>query len=185
MITIDQIKDKFKGATIIGIGKAQKNSEGKYVSCKEDEDLVLVSQKLNRVTIVDHDKWYCLYYLMEKPDTNDVYLISLTYGKILKGVDFEYYPNTVIEFCKENNIIIDEVSYIAICKSFIEYSNYDNDIIKKKMPKKCNVGYYIASDMNSICKAYHVHGFYDNSYCYAIYNKEDIINNEIFVPCDY
>lgn len=168
MITVEQIKDKFKGATIVGITEAKKNSEGKYMSHRNDEEITLVCQKLNRLTIEDYDKWYSLYYLMKEPNTEDVYLISLTHGTILDGTDHEYYPNTVIEFCKENSIIIDETSYIAICKSFIEYVNYDYHITSKKMPHKLHVVQYTETDWNAICKAYHVHSIYDSAYKYAL-----------------
>lgn len=168
MITIDQIKDKFKGALIVGITEAKKNSEGKYMSHRNDEEITLVCQKLDRLTVEDYDKWYSLYYLMKEPSTNDVYLISLTHGTILDGIDHEYYPNTVIEFCKENNIIIDEASYIAICRSFMEYTNYDYHTINKQMPHKLHVLQYTETDCNAVCKTYYVSSIYDSAYLYAL-----------------
>ena len=120
-MNIEQVREKFKGAIVYRYEKAQKNLDGKYMSHRNNEDIPLVCQELNVLTVEDYDKWYGLYYLMEDPDTKEVMLVTLCHGDILEGIDHEYYPDSVIRFCVVNNIAVDAVSLVCISTSLLFY----------------------------------------------------------------
>ena len=162
-MNIKQVREKFKGAYVSRYEKAQKNIDDKYMSHRNDEDIALVRQELNVLTVEDYNKWYGLYYLMEDPDTKEIMLVTLAWGDILEGIDHEFYPDTVVNFCKENNIKIDMVSYICICKSLFIY---DKKILEYQLPNINDLyGVISASDSNSY--AFNVYSEYDNPYGYA------------------
>lgn len=120
-MNIEQIREKFKGAYVAKYEKANKNEFGNYMSDRNDEDIPLVCQELNTLTVEDYDKWYGLYYLMKDPDSDETMLVTLAWGDILEGIDNEFYPDAVIKFCLENHIIIDPISLICITKSLLLY----------------------------------------------------------------
>ena len=120
-MNIEQIKEKFKGAYIVSYEVAQKNEFDQYMSHRNDEDIPLVCQELNVLTVEDYDKWYGLYYLMKDPDTREIMLVTLAWGDILVGIDNEFYPDSVIKFCLENNLTIDPISLMCITKSLLLY----------------------------------------------------------------
>lgn len=121
-MNIEQVREKFKGAYVAKYEKAVQNSCGLYLSDRHDENIPLVCQELNVLTVEDYDKWYGLYYLMEDPDTKEIMLVKLCHGDILEGIDHEYYPDAVIRFCLENNLMIDTISFLCINKSLLLYN---------------------------------------------------------------
>ena len=157
-MTIEQVREKFKGAYVSSYEIAQKGPDGKYLSHRNDEYKPLVCQELNVLTVEDYDKWYGLYYLMEDPDTKEIMLVTLAWGDILEGIDHEFYPDAVIRFCIANNIVLDAVSLECICKSLMFYREdlYDNHLppIMDMYHTKTLVLY------ESISRTFYVHGKY-------------------------
>lgn len=170
-MNIEQIREKFKGAYVSSYEKAQKNYNDEYLSHRNDENVSLVRQELNILTVEDYDKWYGLYYLMEDPDTKEVMLVTLALGDILEGIDHEFYPNAVVKFCIENDIKIDITSYICICKSLFQY---DENILDMCLPHMNDL-YKVISTSDSNSFTFNVYGKYDNPYGYA---KGVYINEE-------
>lgn len=120
-MNIEQIREKFKGAYVAKYEKAVKNSCDMYLSDRHDENIPLVCQELNVLTVEDYDKWYGLYYLMEDPDTKEIMLVKLCHGDIIEGIDHEYYPDSIIKFCVANNIAVDAVSLSCVSTSLLFY----------------------------------------------------------------
>lgn len=171
-MNIEQIREKFKGAYVASYEKAQKRAfDDKYMSDRHNEDISLVCQELNVLTVEDYDKWYGLYYLMEDPDTKEVMLVQLCWGDILEGIDHEFYPSAVVEFCKQNKLYLDSVSYICICKSLLEYDcgEFYHDVL----PKLIDLSPVIKSVNGSISNTFHVYGKYDSflGYTSTVQNK--------------
>lgn len=135
-MTIEQVREKFKGAYVSSYEIAQKGPDGKYLSDRNDEDIPLVCQELDVLTVEDYYKWYGLYYLMEDPVTKEIMLVTLAWGDILEGIDHEFYPDAVIKFCLENNLIIDPISFLCINKSLLLY---DEDILKNHLAYLVNI----------------------------------------------
>ena len=163
-MTIEQVREKFKGAYIFSYEKAQKNIYGEYMSHRNDENMPLVCQELNVLTVEDYDKWYGLYYLMKDPDTKEIMLVTLAWGDILEGIDHEFYPNAVIKFCSENNIKIDKNSYICICKSLCAY---DNNKLETHLPNILDLDKVIKVNNKSNSHTFYVYGKHDNILGYA------------------
>jgi len=163
-MNIEQIREKFKGAYVSSYEKAQKNYDGEYLSHRNDDDMILVCQELNVLTVEDYDKWYGLYYLMEDPDTKEVMLVTLAWGDILEGIDHEFYPDAVIDFCLANDIKIDFVSFLCINKSLLVYDEkclIDHLATKEKALK------VLALIRETTSYEYYVCGKYD-SYGYLL-----------------
>lgn len=162
-MNIEQIREKFKGAYVSKYEKAKKNQFGEYMSDRNDEDVVLVNQELNIITVEDYCKWYGLYYLMEDPDTKEIMLVTFCHGDILEGIDHEYYPDALIKFCIKNNLKIDGASYLCICKSLLLYNK---EILDDHLPtiKELTDAYFKFSK-KSISKEFMV-CMYDNPYSY-------------------
>lgn len=167
-MNIEQIREKFKGAYVASYDKAQKNQFGKYMSHRNNEDITLVCQELNALTVEDYCKWYRLYYLMEDPDTKEIMLISLTWdaGKdaILEGFNHDYYPDSVIEFCEVNNIKIDATSYLCICKMLLD--DHEDELLDKHLPWERSLYKVFQYNNNSKSETFHVCK-YDNPFGYA------------------
>ena len=163
-MNIEQVREKFKGAYVVSYEKAQKNDYGKYLSDRNDEYKPLVCQELNVLTVEDYDKWYGLYYLMEDPDTKEVMLVTLAWGDILEGIDNEFYPDSVIKFCKENDLILDGASFICINKSLL---GYDEECFKNHMVDGIS---FMTSKMalliDSVSRTFYVDGRYDKASSY-------------------
>lgn len=159
-MNIEQIREKFKGAYVSSYEIAQKSTfeNNKYMSDRNDESIVLVCQELNILTVEDYDKWYGLYYLMEDPDTKEVMLVTLCWGDILEGVDHEFYPNAIINFCVENDLKVDATSYICICKSLLQY---DEDKFLNHLPYYKDTNGIIKVINQSISNAFNVNVKYD------------------------
>jgi len=155
MITVETIKDNFKGALITSVKPARKNSYGKYMSHRNDEEIILVSQKTHVLQVEDYSKWYNLYYLMPgNISTKELYLVSLTFGDIIDGIDHCYYPNSVIEFCCKNNLLIDGISYMAICKMLYEYMDFGD--IKEYLPNSVDLYRTLQWDYNAKCNTFYL-----------------------------
>lgn len=163
-MNIEQIREKFKGAYVSSYEKAKKNYDGEYLSHRNDDDMILVCQELNVLTVEDYDKWYGLYYLMEDPDTKEIMLVTLAWGDILEGIDHEFYPDAVIDFCLANDIKIDFVSFLCINKSLLVYDEkclIDHLATKEKALK------VLALIRETTSYEYYVCGKYD-SYGYLL-----------------
>jgi hypothetical protein len=165
-MNIEQVRERFKGAYVASYEKAQKREfDGKYMSDRNDEDVPLVCQELNVLTVEDYDKWYGLYYLMEDPDTKEVMLVKLCWGDILEGIDHEFYPSAVVEFCKQNEIYLDSASYICICKSLLEYDS--GELSHDVLPKSADLESVIKMIDKSISNTFYVNGKYDSFVCFT------------------
>jgi hypothetical protein len=165
-MNIEQIREKFKGAYVSSYEKAQKRKfDGKYMSDRNDEDIPLVCQELNVLTVEDYDKWYGLYYLMKDPDTNEVMLVKLCWGDTLEGIDHEFYPSSVIEFCIESQIYVDAASYICICKSLLEYDC--GELTHDCLPRAVDLQSVIKIINESISNTFYVNGKYDSFVGYS------------------
>ena len=167
-MNIEQIREKFKGAYVSSYEKAQKReSDGKYLSDRHNEDIPLVCQELNILTVEDYDKWYGLYYLMEDPNTKEIMLVTLAWGDILEGIDHEFYPDSIIKFCMKNDLKIDKASFLCINKSLLAYDNYNDDILKNHLAMFEDIGKVIIDISNSISHAFNVSGKYDSYIDYS------------------
>lgn len=142
------------------------------MSDRLDDDIPLVSQELNALTVEDYDKWYGLYYLMEDPDTKEIMLATLYHGDILEGIDHEYYPDAVIDFCKENNLKIDIASFLCINKSLLLY---DEDILISHLASLHNTVGIIIVIPEAKSYTFHTYGRYDS---YDGYSKEGYFIHE-------
>lgn len=164
-MTIEQVRQKFKGAYVASYEEAQKNLDGEYMSDRNNENMPLVCQKLNFLTVEDYDKWYGLYYLMEDPDTKKVMLVRLCHGNILEGVDHEYYPASVVRFCNNNNIKVDAMSLLCINKSLLMYDE------NKLMNRLISLHYtkdIIIHNTESKSRVFYVDGRYDTYHGYSL-----------------
>ena len=157
-MNIEQVREKFKGAYIARYEKAKKNLDDEYMDHTNTGE-ALVCQKLNMLTVSDYDKWYGIYYLMEDPDTREIMLVTLCHGDILEGVDHEYYPDAVIEFCKENNIFVDAISFLCINKSLLLYNE---DKLQKHLASLHNAKDIVKSNIESKSYTYYLDGKYDS-----------------------
>lgn len=165
---IRQVREKFKGAYVRSYEKAQKNYDNKYMSHHHNEDTPLVCQELNVLTVEDYDKWYGLYYLMEDPDTKEIMLVTLCHGDILEGIDHEYYPDSVIKFCIENNLIIDPVSFLCINKSLLFYDEKILETHLANLLDICNCQLESKQAVKSKSYAFYLDGRYDTVNAYYI-----------------
>ena len=167
-MNIEQIREKFKGAHVYKYEVAQKGPDGKYLSDRHNEDMPLVCQELNLLTVEDYDKWYGLYYLMKDPDTKEVMLVTLTWDDILEGIDHEFYPDSVIRFCLENDIIIDEISFLCINKSLLLYdeNKLEEHLASLQDIIKCRCTF--KQSIKSKSRTFWLDGRYDNHGGYSI-----------------
>ena len=165
-MTIEQVREKFKGAYVSSYELAPKNLDGKYIGYRYDEDIVLVCQQLNVLTVEDYCKWYALCYLMEDPDTKEVMLVTLTFGDILQGIDHNYYPDSVIKFCSENNLKLDNASYLCICKMMIE-NNLEKEL-NKHLPYHLDLDKVLIRVPKAKSEYFHVYGRYDSISRYSL-----------------
>ena len=149
----EYFKDKFKGANITSITPLVVEDD-RYLSNRESNDVYLVCNKPNRVTVEDYCKWYNFFYPTYNPDNeSEMILIALSYGDIIEGYNNSFYPDSIVRFCKENNLKIDAISYINIVKMyyeeyysgnfsrFIEYLPYSDEL-----PKVIDYDYDINSE---------------------------------------
>lgn len=124
----------------------------------------LVCQELNVLTVEDYDKWYGLYYLMEDPDTKEIMIVMLCHGDVLAGIDHEYYPCEVIEFCIKNNLKIDAASFICINKSLL---TYDENILNNKLASLVDSNKVIKHIPESYSRVFYVYATYDSYVGYS------------------
>lgn len=167
-MTKEQIREKFKGAYMAYYDKAKKNSHGQYMSHRFDEDIILVCQDLNVLTVEDYCKWYGLYYLMEDPDTKEVMLVTLTFGDIITGVDHDYFPDSIVEFCIKNDLKLDGASYLCICKMLLDDNMYDD--LKCTLPDVNDLAMVLKRNKESISHTFHVCN-YDNPIFYSVQKR--------------
>lgn len=153
----------WEGCTICSIKPAQKDVWEDYVSHRENDPIRLVTNKFNVIAVEDWNKWYGLYYLT-KSENNEENLIMFTYGDIIDGGDHYYYPNTIVEFALKNNLKIDAVSYIAICKMYIDDVLGPNDIIPNRvLPGLDDLAKVIVENPDSYHSSFCISGNYDVS----------------------
>ena len=136
--------------------------DGRYLTHRNDEDCLLVTNKFDVIQVEDWCKWYGLYYLTRDESGNEI-LVRFTFGDIINGVDHYYFPNTIVEFAKVNNLKIDAVSYIAICKMYIEDALLSaNDTIDDIMlPSIEDLASVIEVDPESYHSTFYISGRYD------------------------
>src|SRR5574344_1690543 len=122
---------------IILIAKKSQKEIVKYISNRYDEDILLVSNKLEVITVEDYCKWYSLFFIRKDNDNNECFIVPITHGDIICGIDHTYSPISVIEYAKINNLKIDIISYICICKRYIEdvLDEEDKNLINNRFPK--------------------------------------------------
>lgn len=152
--------EEWVGCYISKIAPAIRDMDGNYLSDRKSADIVLVTNKFDVITVEDWNKWYGLYYLTMTDDYEPI-LVSFTFGDIIDGVDHYYYPNSIVEFAKVNNLKIDIISYIAICKMYMEDAEHmDDDIPDEVLPTLEDLE-LVLTNASGICKAFYLHHKYD------------------------
>lgn len=149
----------WKGCYISSIELAQLDSD-KYLSHRHDEDIHLVSNQTDVITVENWNKWYNLYYLTLN-ENHEVVLVSFTFGDIIDGVDHYYYPESIVRFAKVNNLKIDTISYIAICKMFMEDAGYMEESIPNDVLPTLEDLESVLTDTHGICTSFYLHHLYD------------------------
>lgn len=167
---IDKIS-KWEGCSKPEIKDAVKDINDNYLSDRRDTDINLVTNKFNVITVEDWNKWYNLFYLTMDSENNPK-LVSFSFGDIINGVDHYYYPVTIVEFAKINNLKIDTISYIAICKMYME----DADCMESEIPNyvlpTLEALEDVLIDAQGICTTFYLHHLYD-SCAYRNYVKKN------------
>ena len=148
----------WKGCSIASVDEIVTNRQCQILSDRHDECIPLISNKFNVITAEDYDKWYGLYYVTVN-ENNKPILIKFTYGDILDGMGNSFHPKYVVDFALANNLKIDTISYIAICKNFIEY-NDGNSIPKELLPSLEDLDKVLVNG-NGISFTYHLRHDYD------------------------
>lgn len=147
------------GCTIYKVNPAVKYN--RYLSDRHDEDCPLVSNQFDVIQVEDWNKWYGLYYLT-KSESGEEILISFSFGDIIDGVDHYYYPDTIVTFAIKNNLKIDAVSYIAICKMYEEDELTPNEIIPNNvLPTLEDLSKVIVENPDSCHSSFYISGNYD------------------------
>ena len=170
----DSIKSyiNWEGCTISKVEEAITDEYGYYLSDRHDSDMKLVTNMFDVITVEDYCKWYSLYYLTMTKDYIPI-LISFTFGDIIDGVDHCYYPYSIVEFAIKNNLKIDVISYIAICKMFMEDRELlDEKIPDKFLPKKEDLESVLVNASGN-CRTFYLNHLYD-SMTYIKYTKDEI-----------
>lgn len=168
----EYFKDKFKGATITSITPLVVEDD-RYLSNRESNDIYLVCNKPNRVTVEDYCKWYNFFYPTYNPDNeSEMILIALSYGDTIEGYNNSFYPDSIVEFCRENNLKLDAISYINIVKMY--YEERDNDDIRsfiEHLPYSVSLSKAIDFDRGIDSEYFNLHGMIDADM--AIYYAKD------------
>ena len=167
---LSYFKNKFNGARLRDIKFI--NTKPPFLSNRSTNDIYLVSRKSNVLTVEDYCKWYSLFFVYDY-DFNHKLLIELSYGDILTGYNNSFYPDSVIEFCKENNLKIDVVSYVSIVKMYYEES-YSEDILNH-LPSINDLNKVLIRDNNAECKYFNL----SSKYAYIasmLYTKDNLSN---------
>ena len=157
----EYFKDKFKGATITSITPLIVE-DGRYLSNRDSNDIYLVSNKPNRITVEDHCKWYNFFYPTYNPDNeSEMILIALSYGDIVEGYNDSFYPNSIVDFCIENNLKLDAVSYISIVKMYYEEHDNSLELFIKHLPYLNSLIRVIDANYNNNSEYFNIHGMID------------------------
>ena len=168
----EYFKDKFKGATITSITPLVVEDD-RYLSNRESNDIYLVCNKPNRVTVEDYCKWYNFFYPTYNPDNeSEMILIALSYGDTIEGYNNSFCPDSIVEFCRENNLKLDAISYINIVKMY--YEERDNDDIRsfiEHLPYSVSLSKAIDFDRGIDSEYFNLHGMIDADM--AIYYAKD------------
>ena len=168
----EYFKDKFKGASITSITPLVVE-DNRYLSNRESNDVYLVCNKPNRVTVEDYCKWYNFFYPTYNPDNeSEMILIALSYGYTIEGYNHSFYPDSIVEFCRENNLKLDAISYINIVKMY--YEERDNNDIRsfiKHLPYSVSLTKAIDFDRGIDSEYFNLHGMIDADM--AIYYTKD------------
>ena len=152
--------DEWIGCTIVKIAPAVKDLDGNYLSDRTSGDITLVTNKFDVITVEDWGKWYSLYYLT-MDDEYEAVLVSFTFGDIINGVDHYYYPNSIVKFAMVNNLKIDVISYIAICKMYMEDAGYMTDDIPDDVLPTLEELESVLTNASGICTSFYLHHKYD------------------------
>lgn len=163
--------DDWEGCTVTKIGGIKEDDYGNYLSDRYSYDIHLVSNKFDVITVEDYNKWYNLFYITSD-NNGEPMLVSFTFGDIIDGVDHYYYPDSVVKFAKVNNLKIDAVSYIAICKMYMEDTcGLDEIINDEHLPSRNDLDEVIVNG-SGICGTFYLHHFYD-AMTYVKYAKQE------------
>jgi len=163
--------NEWTGCSIVNISPAIKDMDGNYLSDRKTSDIILVTNKFDVITVEDWNKWYSLYYLTMTDDYEPV-LVSFTFGDIIDGVDHYYYPESIVKFAKVNNLKIDLISYIAICKMYMEDADCMVDEIPDEVLPTIEDLEEVLTNASGICTAFYLHHKYDTS-VYRNYVKKN------------
>lgn len=149
------------GCKIVSVEPAVEK-DGRYLSDRKKIEAPLVSNEFDVILVEDWCKWYCLYYLTHDENNNEI-LISFTFGDIIDGCDHYYYPKSIVDFALKNNLKIDAVSYIAICKMYIEDALENNNVAipDSVLPSYEDLEKVISINKNSCCVSFYISGEYD------------------------
>lgn len=156
---IDEISN-WVGCGTPKITDAVKDIDDMYLSDRRDSDIHLVSNKFNVITVEDWNKWYSLYYLTTDSNNNPK-LVSFSFGDIINGIDHYYFPVTVVEFAKINKLKIDTISYIAICKMYMEDAGCMDSTIPNYVLPTLEALEEVLEDAQGICTTFYLHHLYD------------------------
>ena len=155
----NKIKE-WKGCTITSIKPLKKTIDGRCYSDREDSDITLVTNKFDVITVEDWNKWYNLYYITLDENYEPI-LVSFTFGDIIDGIDHYYFPESIVRFAKENKLSIDVISYIAICKMFMEDSGHMEDQIPDDVLPTLEDLNSVLTNGSGICTTFYLHHLYD------------------------
>lgn len=164
--------DEWIGCGCIKTTPAISDLNGNYLSDRKNSDIILVTNKFDVITVEDWNKWYNLYYLTMNDDYEAV-LVSFTFGDIIDGVDHYYYPESVVRFAKVNNLKIDLISYIAICKMYMEDAECMVDEIPDEVLPTLEDLELVLTNASGICTSFYLHHKYD-ACAYRNYVKKNI-----------
>ena len=138
------------------------------------DTIFAVSSRTNVITCDDWNKYYNLLYFFETDGT----LFKVKFGwdtaheyeYSVDGYDHVFYPDSLVKFAIHNNLKIDAMSYIAICKNYMEDCSVDR-IPDHKLPTKDDLEKVLdfADPGKSVCDAYNISEYYDvpNVYAYS------------------
>lgn len=152
---------------LIKMEAAKKNQFGLYMSDRNSDKITLVSQEPEVITVEDWNKWYSLYYMVKNKD-DSIKLVTINPDRSYKGlqcIDHNFIPKSVVEFAISNNLKLDIISYIAICKNFKEdQCGYGEEIDIKYLPSSHDL-FKVLKNGKGICDTYNLDYRYDTITC--------------------
>jgi hypothetical protein len=96
-------------------------------------------------------------------------MVYLSFGDIINVIDHEYCPDSIVQFCIENDIRIDSISYVCLCKSLIGSTYYDNNNIDNWLPTYEDLSKVITTEYESNSNIFNLYSKYDKddwkNYC--------------------